>query len=174
MNRRYRHGFTLIELLIVVAIIGILAAIAVPNFLNARVRAQISRAQSELRSIGDAYTMYFMDQNSWPPHADNDPAQHRFATTPIAYLSTSVIDVFAQSEHARKDFSFPFFQGQYHCEPSYFWYSNVWTNALRANPSYFEQTKNSAYYVMSLGPDNDFDESIASAALYDSSNGLLS
>ena len=60
-----RAGFTLIELLIVVAIIAILAAIAVPNFLEAQTRAKVSRVKSDMRSIGVAIESYRTDYNEY-------------------------------------------------------------------------------------------------------------
>ena len=94
---RRSSGFTLIELLIVVAIIAILAAIAVPNFLEAQVRAKVSRARTDLRSVATALESYRVDYNQYP----NTPfcatsfnggllrVIPNTLSTPIAYITTA-------------------------------------------------------------------------------------
>ena len=61
MMRRSRKGFTLIELMIVIAIIAILAAILVPNFIRARAQGQLTACKSNLKNIGTALEMYSTD-----------------------------------------------------------------------------------------------------------------
>lgn len=61
---RNREGFTLIELLIVVVIIGILAAIALPKFGETRERAYVSAMESDLRNLQTAQEMYFSDADT--------------------------------------------------------------------------------------------------------------
>ncbi len=102
-----RSAFTLIELLIVVAIIAILAAIAVPNFLEAQTRARVSRAHNDLRSIALAMESYRVDNNTYPAHFNMSPLEvnlsphststnmdNRLLTTPISYISEYPVDVF--------------------------------------------------------------------------------
>jgi type II secretion system protein G len=67
--KRNAKGFTLIELLIVVAIIGIIAAIAIPNLLNAIDRGKQKRTMADLRSMGTAIEEYSIDNNFYPAAA---------------------------------------------------------------------------------------------------------
>jgi prepilin-type N-terminal cleavage/methylation domain-containing protein len=62
INKR-RGGFTLVEIMIVVAIIALLAAIAVPGFLRARKRSQASRILNDLRMIDSAVDQYAIETN---------------------------------------------------------------------------------------------------------------
>lgn len=169
-----QKGFTLIELLIVVAIIGILAAIAVPNFLNAQVRAKVARVNAEHRAVRDAYLQYNLDRNGWPPHLDGDTAQHRYVTTPIAYLSTSVADPFLPANRAYNSPDWQWFKGQYHMEPAFFWHTRQWPSLAKNNPAYWAQQRNTAFFVISIGPDFIFEQQTSAACLYDASNGTSS
>lgn len=100
-------GFTLIELLIVVAIISILATIAVPNFLDAQVRAKTSRVLADMSSMATALEAYAVDNTSYPPRHHPSCGQTEWMpdystklkdlarlTTPIAYMTRIPEDVF--------------------------------------------------------------------------------
>jgi len=111
------HGaFTLIELLIVVAIIAILAAIAVPNFLEAQTRSKVSRTASDMRSIVVALEAYRLDYNDYPfpsyTYSTDGQTDSTFeidnlqqgvhsmtgnqnVTTPVAYITSLPRDVFS-------------------------------------------------------------------------------
>jgi prepilin-type N-terminal cleavage/methylation domain-containing protein len=120
-RQKGRQGFTLIELLIVVAIIAILAAIAVPNFLEAQTRSKVARVKSDMRSLATAIEAYLVDNNSYPcsgyrgtyqtwgsiptdvtSDAEYDarhlaPGGLIALTTPVVFISTVPKDVFAKS-----------------------------------------------------------------------------
>lgn len=95
MNKHLtRKGFTLIELLIVVAIIAILAAIAVPNFLEAQTRAKVSRALADIRTMRTGLESYAVDNNKYP---ETDLGRNAYLqryitvdrlTTPVSYLTS--------------------------------------------------------------------------------------
>jgi len=97
-----RNGFTLIELLIVIAIILILIAIALPNFLEAQIRAKVTKAKGEIRGLAFAMEAYNLDWKNYPAETEGDwltrsrlEAGHTWLTTPIAYIAQVPEDPFA-------------------------------------------------------------------------------
>jgi prepilin-type N-terminal cleavage/methylation domain-containing protein len=94
------RAFTLIELLIVVAIIAILAAIAVPNFQEALTRAKVSRVKADMRTSQTALETYMVDHNAYPnahmfgialSNNNGEPQILERLSTPVAYLSTALL-----------------------------------------------------------------------------------
>lgn len=83
-----QKGFTLIELLIVVAIIGIIAAIAIPNLLNAIDRGKQKRTMADMRSIGTSIEAYAIDNSRYPTGMANVAASGITAHISPVYIRT--------------------------------------------------------------------------------------
>lgn len=150
-----RRAFTLLELLIVVAIIAILAAIAIPNLLEAQVRSKVARVKSDHRTLAVALDLYFIDNRSYPRDHDNltpesadrwswGPAENQvgfyYLTTPIAYVSSLTRDPFSTTREMLS-------QSVKYIAPFYHLASGS------DNPIY-GMNRVQAYLLVSLGPDN--------------------
>ncbi len=187
MHRFVAKGFTLIELLIVVAIIAILAAIAVPNFLQAQVRAKVTRVQADMRTLVVALESYGVDNNryvrEWRSDLYNDPRvdnQNTFSvpwvalSTPISYTTSIFLpDPFFSAEGF----------GQGDAFRQYIRYYDLRTRAGNqtnpANISFANREWYGDYRLLSFGPNRDFFNrglggADLSTMLYDPSNGTIS
>jgi prepilin-type N-terminal cleavage/methylation domain-containing protein len=105
MVKKNISGFTLIELLIVVAIIAILAAIAIPNFLAAQTRAKVSKQKAGMATAVTALESYQIDNTAYPPCRIWGGAMGKWhyefpieCTTPIAYITSRPTDIFERYE----------------------------------------------------------------------------
>jgi len=115
-------AFTLIELLIVVAIIGILAAIAIPNFLMAQVRAKVSHGVAEMSSCVTALESYRIDNSQYPPAGDlraglnpRTTGYHSrlpsYLTSPVAYIKSLPFDPFVEEQSTWSNTYYPVSSG---------------------------------------------------------------
>ncbi len=195
-----KSAFTLIELLIVVAIIAILAAIAVPNFLEAQTGAKISRVASDQRAIATALESYNVDNNDYPidgsysygttfryalrTSTTNLNTTGRFLTTPIAYIVDIPYDPF-NSRVVMGGFN-PYPKGE---DMSVFYASkkhnlnspysgHPWTPSWQ--PYFYSSFRNAEWFLWSVGPTFDYGRGADGPGnqswnmVYDPTNGTVS
>ncbi len=183
-----RSGFTLIELLIVVAIIGILAAIAIPNFRNAQMRAKLTQVESNMKALSTASMAYNTDHGVFPLH--DHITNCRGLSTPIAYIGSIPYDIFQMEGLRLNDVVKRLSQmpGTIHPEPFYTTSAGAWgqrsldgppppfpnlCGRFRQAPDRFEKCRgqypNGRYFV-SLGPSRLHE----AGTVYDLTNGIKS
>jgi len=178
-----KRGFTLIELLIVVAIIAILAAIAVPNFLEAQTRSKVARCKADIRTVAVAVESYYVDFNKPAPQSagwantpfmaipsDNGGSNGTGTltpaiTTPVAYLTTFLFkDVFVSNQSSvpidERLFTYQAYQWK--------WPERITSSGPNPRADNIAETANEtytgaewretygAYKIMSIGPDKNF------------------
>lgn len=166
-----KAGFTLIELLIVVAIIAILAAIAVPNFLEAQVRSKVSRNLSDFRTMATAIESYRVDHNRYMA---GFPAQTyrealNWLTTPVSYLTSIPEDPFRDEQ---RSLGLPYVYDHLEDTPAE---ANM--KGAIINAYYPFMNLSTMWFLTGVGPDGVYEAAnIANAPYkqYDPTNGTIS
>ncbi len=183
------RAFTLIELLIVVAIIAILAAIAVPNFLEAQTRAKVSRVRADQRAITTALETYHIDNNayvlSWQqlgrlgrPVTFNLDKFVRWRmtilTTPVSYIGTLPLTPFVAKYYAHSGgkIDITFNPGSEY-DTAYLdgWYNNLGPIMAGSHPT------TTRWHLRDAGPDKEFTNAVSGLTNmfpYEATNGTIS
>jgi type II secretory pathway pseudopilin PulG len=165
-----KPAFSVIELLLVAGIIAIIVAIAVPNYLDAKVRAQVTQVRLDLNRVEGALNFYFLDTNRFPPLAlglrelekgpwlSGRPAYDRFKEDspnpfPSKYLDYSFVDASEVRNLA----------------------SGQWLGRSTSPSQVISQDEKQVWVVSSVGPERVI--TLAGSSLptpYDPTNGVMS
>lgn len=169
-NLYIKRGFSLVELMVVVLVIAILAAIAIPNFLNAQIRAKISRAQADMKVVQTASRLFLQDK-SIKTLVFLNCNSYKLLTTPINYLSSI--------NSARDIFGFPRMEEEIYKEKECYVYSNT-EHLFNTIPKVINTKSGKIEYLFSIGPDLKRGRYVLNLpfnnhdSVYNSSNGLIS
>ncbi|MBN1902341.1 prepilin-type N-terminal cleavage/methylation domain-containing protein, partial [Candidatus Sumerlaeota bacterium] len=175
-----KPGFTLIEMLIVVAIIGILSGIAIPNLLEAQIRSKVARVKSDFRVIAGALEAYSSDHGRYPREVhtgwyDEDWITYsgkevrgilwHGLTTPVPYLTTF-------------DYLDPLANERIPIDQKYYTYQDIEEYRVRTEDPYWDEA--AEYYgkwlLGSIGTDKMFFHGFMNSTMlvYDPTNGTVS
>lgn len=181
-------GFTLIELLIVVAIIAVLAAIAVPNFLEAQTRAKVARMEAEMQTIATALESYHVDHNRYPKYGhwqdkklptDVMTFVPTVLTTPLSYLTTIPNDIFPNARAGAGDIGAGVFSPvrYYHNYQELYVFPDGTARMMQGGHvadhyrQFYGRDGAVVWQLFSRGPDQIENHGLA---IYDATNGTLS
>jgi prepilin-type N-terminal cleavage/methylation domain-containing protein len=185
-----KRGFTLIELLIVVAIIAILAAIAVPNFLEAQTRAKVARTVADMRSLATGLESYAVDNNNKYPFDWDSRGWPWYITdvlsTPVSYLTAGALleDPFRAHLNPQAARRFRYINYPANQQPNAWlpcWtpgpFFTRWGGDTGMTPSVYALGVEAfgLWKITSAGPDKTANTSFSTVELvYDPSNGTIS
>lgn len=98
-TREGERGFTLVELMVVVAIIALLAAIVIPNYVHARAQAAVSQSEANIKQIATSLELYYADNQNYPAGAATNVVPSLFGTPPNPYLNSTPTNALGRAQY---------------------------------------------------------------------------
>lgn len=182
-------GFSAIELLLVAGIISLLVAVAVPNFLDAKVRAEVADVHATLSRTNNAIQLYRTEYNRFPEKTaltySSGPALQQLVNAGYPQVDTIPVDRFKtglDSETLGPLYSDNYISYDNANSPSFTTYGKLWR---RDSAGSFASGFSNKWIVKSIGPDRTdfldeglgrgtFQQNLSGLTLYDTSNGIFS
>jgi general secretion pathway protein G len=97
---RAQRGFTLVELMVVVAIVALLAAIIIPNYVHARAQASVSQSEANIKQIATSLELYYADNQAYPATGGGTVTPALFGGAVNPYLTATPTNALGRKEYA--------------------------------------------------------------------------